>query len=114
MIFYLSSCSGPGDDPFRPCFECEDSSARIIYGKDYYNDSERSFFSRQTGESFQTTRQSKRIVCRNGRANCNLRVDRGVQLRGRSYTRIQEFIQLEQYLTQEDLDILRFYLQLIV
>ena len=53
-------------------------------------------------------------MCRNGRANCNLRVDRGVQLRVKSYARTQEFIQSEQYLTQEDLDILRFYLQHIV
>ena len=83
--------------------------ARIIYGNDYHNDIERSFFSRQTGERFQTTRQSKRVVCRSGRSSCNLRVDRGAQLRSKDYARTQRFIQSEQYLTNDDMDILRFY-----
>ena len=57
---------------------------------------------------FQTTRQSKRIVCRNGRANCKLRVDRAMQLRQRSYNDTLQFVQSEQYLTPEDTDIIRF------
>ena len=109
-ILYFS-CTGPEDDPFRPCFGCEGFRARQIYGSDYYNDIERSFISRQTGERFQTTRQSRRTVCRNGRANCKLRIDRGMQLRQRSYARAQEFVQSEQYLTQEDTDILRFFIR---
>ena len=111
ITFFAFSCSGPKDDPFRPCFGCEGASARNIYGNDYFNDIERSFISRQTGERFQTTRQSRRLVCRNGRANCRLRVDRGVQLRRRTYARAQQFVQSEQYLTDEDTDILRRYIK---
>ena len=111
-ILYFS-CTGPEDDPFRPCFGCEGFRARQIYGSDYYNDIERSFISRQTGERFETTRQSRRIVCRNRRNidSCRLRIDRGMQLRKETYSRVQEFVQSEQYLTQEDTDILRFFIR---
>ena len=34
-----------------------------------------------------------------------------MQLRQRSYARAQEFVQSEQYLTQEDTDILRFFIR---
>ena len=112
MVF---SCIGPEDDPFRPCFGCEGFKARYIYGNDYHNDIERSFISRQTGEHFQATRQSKRIVCRNGRRNCRLRVDPGVQLRKRIKQIQRKFKRFkrksEQYLSQEDIDILRFYIK---
>lgn len=64
--------------------------------------------SRQSGEVFQTTKQSKRIICKNGRANCRLRVDRAAQLRQRSYNQSLQFVQSEQYLTPEDTDIIRF------
>ena len=107
----IFSCTGHEDDPFRPCFGCEGFVARQIYGIDYYNDIERSFISRQTGENFQTTKQSRRVICRNGRQNCQLRVSRGIQLRKRTYARVLEFIQSEQYLTQEDTDILRYYIR---
>jgi len=105
------NCTGQEDDPFRPCFGCEGFVARQIFGSDYYNDRERSFISRQTGENFQTTKQSRRLICRNGRQNCRLRVSRGMQLRKRTYARAQEFVQSEQYLTEEDTNILRYYIR---
>ena len=111
IVFYFS-CNGPADDPFRPCFACEGFSAKSVYGAYYNNYIDIDITSRQTGESYQATRQSKRVVCRrvNGIVTgCRLRVDRGVQLRSRSYPRAQTFIQSEQYLSQEDIDIIRFY-----
>ena len=110
-LFLVFSCIGPEDDPFRPCFGCEGFKARYIYGSDYQNDIERSYNSRQTGETFEATRQSKRILCRNGRSFCRLRIDRGMQLRKKTYARAQEFVQSEQYLSQEDIDILRFFVR---
>ena len=106
----ILSCTGHEDDPFRPCFGCEGFVARQIFGSDYYNDIERSFISRQTSENFETTKQSRRLICRNGRQKCRLRVSRGMQLRKRTYARAQEFIQSEQYLTEEDTNILRYYI----
>ena len=101
-------CIDPDDDPYRPCFACEGFTARKVYGKDYDNFSRTKFMSRQSGEMFQTTRQSKRIVCSNGRSNCKLRIDRAMQLRQRSYGDTLQFVQSEQYLTPEDTDIIRF------
>ena len=102
LNFEPFSCTGEFDDRFRPCFSCESFQAKQIYGSDYFNDIERSFTSRQTGENFQATRQSRRLICRGGRANCRLRVSRGVQLRQRSYARALEFVQSEQYLSHPD------------
>ena len=101
-------CIDPEDDPYRPCFACEGFTARKVYGRDYNNFAKIRFISRQSGEMFQTTRQSKRIVCTNGRSNCRLRIDRAMQLRQRSYNDTLQFVQSEQYLTPEDTDIIRF------
>ena len=107
FLFYLR-CIDPEDDPYRPCFACEGFTARKVYGRDYNNFSRIRFISRQSDEMFQTTRQSRRIVCRNGRSNCKLRIDRAMQLRQRSYSDTLQFVQSEQYLTPEDTDIIRF------
>ena len=83
-----------------------------MYGAYYKNYIEIDITSRQTGESYEATRQSKRVICQrvNGIfTGCRLRVDRGVQLRSISYPRALTFIQSEQYLSQEDIDIIRFY-----
>ena len=109
FVFVLFSCTDVDDDPFRPCFACEGFEARQVYGRDYYEPIENDFISRQSGERFQTTRQSRRLVCRGGRSICRLRVDRAMQFRQRSYSESLQFIQSEQYLTSEDTDILRFF-----
>ena len=108
--FKSFSCTGEFDDPYRPCFGCEGFDARRAFGSDYYNDIEINFTSRQTNENYQATRQSKRVICRDGRSNCRLRVSRGVELRQKNYPRALEFVQSEQYLSQEDLDILRSFI----
>ena len=109
ILLAIFSCIDEQDDPFRPCFACEGFEARQVYGRDYYEPIESNFISRQSGERFETTRQSRRLVCRSGRANCRLRVDRAMQFRQRSYEQALQFVQSEQYLTPEDTDILRFY-----
>ena len=107
------SCKGPEDDPFRPCFACEEFQARTVYGAHYNNSIEYDINSRQDGEdNFQATRQSKRLICSAGAttsAACRLRVSRGTQLRSRNYARAQSFVQSEQYLTDDDLEIIRYY-----
>ena len=86
-----------------------------MYGSDYYNYIEYDIYGRQANENFQATRQSKRVLCRapapnSNERNCRLRVSRGMQLRSRSFARAQDFVQREQYLTEDDIDIIRYYL----
>ena len=66
---------------------------------------------RQSGEMFQATRQSRRIICgtgTNGGRRCRLRIDRAMQFRRITYGRAIQFIQSEQYLSNDDVDIIRF------
>ena len=68
----------------------------------------------QSNESFQATRQSRRLICRRGRQGlggrfCRLRIDRMMQIRSRSYMQAYEFVQNEEYLSEEDLNIIRRY-----
>jgi hypothetical protein len=108
--YYLlyCSCTSPNDDPFQSCFGCEDSERgnnRAGYGNIYILD-------RQTGEEFQATSQNRRVVCTTGEAGgqrCRLRIDRAMQLRGVSYGRALQFIHSEQYLSDEDVDLIRRY-----
>ena len=65
------------------------------------------FIDRQTGEMFQTTRQSRRVICGTGpqgRQRCRLRIDKAMQFRRVTYGRAIQFIQSEQYLGDEDVD----------
>ena len=67
---------------------------------------------RQSGERFQVTRQSRRLICRRnpfGGRTCKLRVDRAMQLRAATYARAQQFVQSEQYLSNDDVDFLRYF-----
>ena len=119
MIFYLYySCTHPSEDTFRSCFGCEFKAvAKTSYdhygnfyphGYDYFSND---IQDRQTGERFQTTRQSRRVICRGGsggRRLCKIRVDKTMQIRRKTYARVQQFIQSEQYLSMEDLDIIRY------
>ncbi len=83
----------PSDDAYTPCLGCDtatisdDFKTNIDdydnlwkpllhpYGIDDYGNS----IERQTGESFKSTKQSRRVVCRitsAGERSCRLRVDR--------------------------------------
>ena len=92
----------------------EESPSRIRakkydYGK-YYEFYD--FIDRQTGEVFQATAQNRRVVCvrgQSGGTRCRLRIDRAMQLRGVSYGRALQFIQSEQYLGDDDVDVFRLY-----
>ena len=66
---------------------------------------------RQTGEMFQATSQSRRVICGmgpNGGQRCRLRIDRAMQFRRVTYGRAIQFIQSEQYLGNDDVDIIRY------
>ena len=63
---------------------------------------------RKTGEMFESTEPNKRVMCTNGR-NCKLRIDKSVQIRGTGYGDCFQFAQNERYLTEEDLDIIKYY-----
>ena len=68
---------------------------------------------RQSGESFRATRQSRRLICpRCSRANgvgCRIRDGRAIEIRRLTYSRIQRFIHAEEYLSGDDLEIIRFF-----
>ena len=118
----FNRCTDPKDDFFSPCFGCDASPKDIFqtnfdhHGNFYLNGYTHYGFSieRQTGESFSATRQSRRLVCRradqdtSGRL-CRLRVDRMMQIRSRSYMRAYQFVQSEEYLSEEDVNIIRRY-----
>jgi len=101
-------CVLPSDDPFKACFGCESEiTVKVKRAKrngytypDFY-----SYIDRQTGEAFQATSQSRRVVCGvgpGGRRRCRLRIDRAMQLRMVSYGKALQFIQSEQYLGDDD------------
>ena len=106
------SCSNVNEDPFRACFGCDfrasAKSSYDHYGYFYsngYQDYNR-YIERQTGETFQSTAQSRRVVCRGAvraNRNCKLRVDRAMQLRQTTYGRSTQFVQSEQYLSDDDI-----------
>ena len=104
-IYFLFSCAGPDDDPFMACLGCDESNYDH-YGNPYLSN----HIDRQTGEMFQATRQSRRVICsenENGRQKCRLRIDKAMQFRRVSYGRAIKFIQSEQYLGDDDVDIIR-------
>ena len=116
MLYFDFSCVLPSDDPFRACFGCEEEPAvKKIRAKKY--DYERyyefhDFIDRQTGEVYQATAQNRRVICVRGELggiSCRLRIDRAMQLRGVSYGRALQFIQSEQYLGDDDVDVFRLY-----
>ena len=97
-IFTHFRCVLPIDDPFAACFGCD-----IKIRKKRYID-------RQTNEMFLATSQSRRVICRSGllgRQICSIRVDRAMELRRVTYGRGLQFIQSEQYLSDEDISIIR-------
>ena len=106
QLLFCYSCTGPNDDPFRSCFGCDNTvlEDNVDYYQSLYN------IDRQSGEMFQATSQSRRVICGTGPMGgqrCRLRIDRAMQFRRVSYGRALQFIQSEQYLGNEDLDIIR-------
>ena len=79
-----------------------------MFGENYYNYIDSNIVSRQTGERFQATLQSKRVLC-TGEGNCVLRISRATQFRSVSFERAQSYVQSEQYLADDDIDIIRIY-----
>ena len=92
------SCNHPRDDPFAACFGCD-----IQIRKKRQID-------RQTNEMFLATAQNRRVICRSGslgRKNCSVRVDRAMEFRRVTYGRGLQFIQSEQYLSDEYISLIR-------
>ena len=113
----IYSCTDPVDDIFAPCFGCDNAAHDGFqtqfdnFGNFYsngYEDYETSN-KRQSGESFQATRQSRRLICRKGASgnSCKLRINRLMQIRNVTYGRANQFLQNEEYLSQEDINIVR-------
>ena len=104
-------CDGPNDDPFRACFGCEETLKQRLYYNKYSNYFYDNFIDRQTNEVFRRTKQSRRLICSNriDRSSCRIRVDRSMELRDETYMRVIRFIQSEEYLSDDDLDIVRYY-----
>ena len=114
-IFY--SCNDVKDDPFVPCFGCDSSTPRSSFDRrngfqSGYEDESFHFKNRQSDESFRATRQSRRVICprgsRTGR-RCRIRASRAIEIRSLTYSRTQQFIQAEEYLSSDDLQIIRFF-----
>ena len=107
--FPYYSCIGPKDDPFTACFGCTPNtrSEETVFDADY--NQEFGNIDRQVRERFRRTKRSRRVICSRLRTNCKIRIDKAIELRRRSYMRALEFVQSEEYLDQEDLDILKFY-----
>ena len=94
-------CESPEDDPFMSCFGCENKFSENSF--EYRN-----HIDRQTGEMFQTTTQSRRVICGvgpGGTQRCRLRIDKAMQFRRVTYGRAIQFIQSEQYLEDEDIEL---------
>ena len=109
MIFYR--CAGVDDDIYRPCFQCEDITSRSGVPDYAYT-----YIDRQSGEAFQVTQPSRRVICRGpvaGRGRrCKLRISRAMQFRQTRYGSVLRFVQAERYLSTDDLDIVRYYKKL--
>ena len=108
-------CNLPNDDPYTACFGCENEIPPTVFNRrkkhvyDYFEFNDN--IDRQTGEMFQATEQSRRVICgtgANGGQRCRLRIDKAMQFRRVTYGRAIQFIQSEQYLSDEDVDIIRY------
>ena len=111
--FILYRCDGQNDDPFRACFGCEEDLERKHFFNKYTNNKNNfsyNFIDRQTGERFRVTRRSRRLICSNriNRRSCRLRIDRAMELRDVTYMRALQSIQAEEYLSADDIDLIRY------
>lgn len=103
--WWRQRCKGADDDEFAPCFGCRDETSKNGF-YEYANN----YHERQSGESFKVTNQSRRLICRRGARNCRLRVTRSIELRQRTYGRALQFVQSEQYLSLDDMDLIKYFL----
>ena len=108
-IFYPShlSCVMPEDDPFMACLGCDPVDDYHIDRNQHISNKN---IDRQAGEVFQATGQSRRVICGrdpDGNMRCRLRIDRAMQLRRVKYGRALQFIQSEQYLSDDDVELIR-------
>ena len=108
-IFHPShfSCVMPEDDPFMACLGCDPVDDYHIDSKHHSSNKN---IDRQAGEVFQATGQSRRVICGrdpDGNMRCRLRIDRAMQLRRVKYGRALQFIQSEQYLSDDDVELIR-------
>ena len=112
-IMYDFRCIDPSDDPYRACFGCDTAAPRDDSNfDDFIYDTFGDLIDRQSGERFMVTRQSRRLICRRspfGGLSCKLRVDRAMQFRRATYARVQQFVQSEQYLSNDDIDFLIYF-----
>ena len=105
------------DDPFQPCFQCENTAQERNFYKQgghqyFYARNRYHYLERQSGERFEATSQSRRIICPRGTtrgSRCRIRVSRAIQFRRRSYPRTQRFVHAEEYISGDDLEIIRFF-----
>ena len=114
MLFPFFRCRGYSDDPFRPCFEKHTTKPRRTFDSKVYNPSwsilEQIY--NQNGERFRVTQPRSRIICNQSAKSglsCRIRTSRAIEFRSFSYLRILRFIQKEQYLTKEDVDIFQYF-----
>ena len=80
--------------------------------RNYNHQTIKSYIDRQTGEVFQATSQNRRVICTRGPEGgqrCRLRIDRAMQFRRVSYGRALQFIHSEQYLGDDDVNLIRYY-----
>ena len=110
------SCSEVGDDPFVPCFGCDNGTPRSSFDRRNDPDADDKqnfgFTDRQSAEGFRVTAQQKRIICRRGSTtgrSCRIRASRAAEIRRLGYQQNLRFIQAESYLSQDDIDIIRFF-----
>ena len=77
-----------------------------------YEDGSFEFTDRQSGETFKATRLNSRSICLRGTRRslrCRLRVSWAIQFRKLTDLRAQRFVQAEQYLIGDDVQIIRFF-----
>ena len=117
IVQYFYSCNDVMDDPFLPCVGCDDSTPRSSFDRrngfqNGHEDKSFEFKERQGGETIRATGQGKRIICSRGsrtRRRCRLRISRAIEYRRSTYFQFQRFIQAEQYLSSDDLQIIRLF-----
>ena len=112
LPIFIFRCRGNTDDTFRPCFECHTTDPRKSFGWGGDNPAWNILQQRYERDRFRATKRKSRIICsktaKNGHS-CRIRTSRAIEFRAVSYIRVLRFIQKEQYLTKEDIDIFQYF-----
>ena len=110
---YYASSQDNCEDPYRACIGCDHSPTQSYYnpygtayplGYDAYGSS----LERLTGETYERTAPSGRVICGPRRRRCMLRIDRAAQFRNVRYTAANRFMIREQYISREEADDFEF------